>query len=270
MSAPTKPRYSYSSLEKSACGEKYRLDKLPGAPKELTYQLAAGSMMDTAFNAYYEGNAHLQESHADRMAYARAAVDLHVTEHPQYFDLTWSAKAGDPRSSVENYIAWLFDKGALELVCRHDRGPVEVQKRLELELPNYSIIGYLDCLELDTQTVVDVKAVTGWGTTTNLQYALRAQVPLYRMLHYSLTGQVTKGRYELLMCRKAPKLVTIPDTDIEYIQEKLIADFDKLHATVSSGKFEKNPSCCTNFNRPCQHLCKCWPELAAITAASEE
>lgn len=258
-----KPRYSYSSLERSKCGERYRLSKLEDK-KDLTYQLCAGTMLDTAFNAYYENNQHLVETHEQRLAYARAALELHLRDHPEYLTLAWSAKAGDVRSSPENYISWLFDMGALALVCRHDRGPVEVQKRVELELPDYSIIGYIDCLELDTNTVVDVKSVTGWGAVTNLSYALRSQVPLYRMLLQALEKRETTGKYELLMCRKKPSLVTVPDTDIDYLQAKLIADFDAMHEKLSNKRFEKNPDHCTDFNRPCQFFAKCWPSLSSL------
>lgn len=267
--APSKPTYSYSSLEKAKCGERYRLGKLEPR-KESTYQMSAGSMLDCAFNAYYADNAHLHETHEERLAYARAALELHLSEHPEYYDLQWSAKAGDPRSSPENYTAWLFDCGALALVCRRDRGPVEVQKKVTVELPHYNIVGYIDCLELDTQTIVDVKSVAGWGTVTPVQYALRAQVPLYRMLHYHNTKQITSGRYELLMCRKKPSLVTVPDSNIDYLQESLIADFDKFHKMVSTNTFTKNPGCCTDFNRACQHLAKCWPSLAPLVAAPTE
>lgn len=259
----TKPRYSYSALEKAKCGERYRLSK-ETPQKELTFNLAAGSMLDTAFNAYYENNAHLVESHEERMEYAKAALQLYLDEHQEYFTIPWSAKAGDPRSSPENYIHWLFDGGALGLVCRHDRGPVKVQLKVELELPKYSIIGYIDCLELNTNTIVDVKSVTGWGTTTPLQYALRSQIPLYRMLLRDSEKMQCSGRYELLMCRKKPTYVAIPDPDLDFLQDKLIADFDAHHKMVSTQSFCKNPDHCLDWNRPCPYMKLCWPQLASL------
>lgn len=261
---PGKPVYSYSMLETAKCGRRYYYGKTE--PKgEKTYNLAAGTILDTAFNAYYENNDHLKESHEQRMQYARAAVELLMGEHKSWYELEWSQKAGDVRSSPENYIAWLFDQKALELVCRIDRGPVEVQKRVELELPNYKIVGYVDCLELDTNTVVDVKAVTGWSHVTELSYAIRSQVPLYRMILSDSLGVPTKGRYELLLCRKSPKLSVVPDYNIEFLQDKLIKDFDEHHQKVTlRQQYDKNPEHCFAFNRPCSFLLKCFPELSPL------
>lgn len=259
-----KPRYSYSQVETAKCGARYKYGKDGTIPRDLTYQLAAGTMMDTAFNAYYHNNEHLVETHSQRLDYARAAVELAITEHPEWTALEWSTKAGDVRSSPENFVAWLFDLSALELVCRHDRGPVEVQKKVELDLPHYSIIGYIDCIELDTNTVVDVKAVTGWNKTTQLSYAMRAQVPLYRMMLKDTEGRDTKGRYELLMCRKKPTLVSVSDADLDFLQEKLIADFNAHHEKLSKKKFDRNPERCFDFNRTCAAFKICWPQLASL------
>lgn len=227
--------------------------------------MAAGTILDTAFNAYYENNAHLQETHKERIDYAKAAVDILLQEHPSWFTMEWSQKAGDVRSSPENYVAWLFEKGAIDLVCRKDRGPVEVQKKVELELPDYSIIGYIDCLELDTNTVVDVKSITGWNETTQAaSYALRSQVPLYRMILSDSLKKETKGRYELVLCRKAPKLVSVPDPDIDFIQKKLISDFEEHHKKLVKNDFTRNPDQCFQYNKLCNHFKICWPELTAL------
>jgi len=261
---PGKPVYSYSMLELAKCGRRYFYSKT--APfKEVTYNLVAGTILDTAFNAYYENNDHLKESHDERLAYSRAAVELLLKEHQDWFKLEWSQKAGDVRSSPENYIAWLFDLKAIELVCRHDRGPVEVQKKIEIELPEYKIVGYIDCIETDTNTVVDVKAVTGWSQITELSYALRSQVPLYRMILSDSLKKKTKGRYELLLCRKSPKLSIVEDLNIEFLQEKLIKDFDEHHQRITQRQcFDRNPAHCFDFNHACPCLLKCWPELKQI------
>ena len=258
-----KPRYSYSQVEKAKCGQRYYYSKTE-AREEKTYNLVAGSVLDTAFNAYYENNQHLVESHQQRLDYARAAAELFLKDNPDYFTMPWSQKAGDVRSSPENYVAWLFDVKAIELVCRHDRGPVEVQKRVELDLPHYSIVGYIDCLELDTNTVVDVKAITGWSGISEAQYALRSQVPLYRMMLQDSLGTATKGRYELLLCRKKPSLSMVPDLDIDFLQEKLIADFDALHKKLTKRDYSRNPDHCFDYNKFCPFFNKCWPELDSI------
>lgn len=259
-----KPRYSYSQVETAKCGARYKYMKDGTIPRELTYQLAAGTITDLAFNSYYYNNEHLVETHQQRMDYARAAVELAITEHPDWTSLEWSTKAGDVRSSPENFVAWLFDLGALELVCRHDRGPVEVQKKVELDLPNYSIVGYIDCIELDTNTIIDIKAVTGWNKTTQLSYALRSQVPLYRMLLKDTTGVDTKGRYELLLCRKKPSLITVVDMDLDFLQEKLLADFNEHHRKISKQQFTRNPERCLDFNRTCGAFNICWPSLSYL------
>lgn len=262
---PGKPVYSYSMLETAKCGRRYYYSKSDPF-RETTYNLVAGRLLDTAFNAYYENNDHLKESHQSRLEYARAAVDLLLKEHPDWYKLEWSQKAGDVRSSPENYLAWLFDLKALELVCRHDRGPVEVQKKVELELPDYKIVGYIDCIETDTNTVVDVKAVTGWSQITELNYALRSQVPLYRMILSDSLKMPTKGRYELLLCRKSPKLSVVEDYDIEFLQEKLIKDFDEHHQRITLRQcYDRNPAHCFDFNHACSRLLKCWPELKKLT-----
>lgn len=259
-----KPSYSYSQLELAKCGRKYYESKTAGKQIDFTFNLAAGRILDEAFNAYYENNDHLKESHEDRKRYARAAVELLLEENPSWFQLPWSSKAGDVRSSPENYIAWLFDLNALDLVC-YGRGPVEVQKRVSLELPDYSIVGYIDCLELDTNTVVDVKSVTGWSAITEFQYALRSQVPLYRMILEETDGKPTKGRYDLLMCRKTPKLTVVNDYNIDFIQAKLIREFDEHHKKLVDQRFDKNPDQCFAFNKVCGAFTKCWPELAALS-----
>lgn len=260
---PVKPRYSYSSLERAGCGERYRLGKLEPR-QDPSYQMMAGTILDTAFNAYYQDNQHLHETHEQRLAYSRAAVALLLSEHPEYYTTAWSQKYGDPRSGPENYVCWLFDVGAIALVCRHDRGPVEVQKRVEVDVGPYTIVGFIDCIELNTMTVVDIKSVAGWGAVTPLQYALRGQIPLYRMIMYANTKQVTSGRYELLMCRKKPALVQVTDENLDFIQEKLISDFDAFHQMVSTNTYTKNPSKCTDFNKPCQFFATCWPSLAKL------
>lgn len=263
-----KPKYSFSQLERAKCGQRFLYSKTE--PKsEKTYNLCAGTMLDTAFNAYYENNMHLKESHEERMEFARAALELHLRENPEYFELPWSKKAGDVRSSPENFVSWLFDKGALEMVCRQDRGPVEVQKCVELELPRYSIIGYIDCLELNTNTVVDVKCVTGWGDTTLLKYALRPQVLLYRMLLRDTKGVATSGRYELLLCRKSPKLELVDDPTMDFMEAKLISDFDIHHKMCVEKTYTRNPEHCFDFNRTCEHLVKCWPQLAHLVTKPE-
>jgi hypothetical protein len=232
-------------------------------------------MLDVAFNAYYEGNNHLHETHEERMAFARAAIELECKAHPEWFTLEWSQKAGDVRSSPENYIEWLFEKGpkgcksALEMVCYRERGPVEVQKQVAIELPNYFLVGYIDCVELDTNTIVDIKAVAGWSEITELSYALRAQVPLYRMLMKDQHGLDMKGRYDLLLCRRTPKLQVVHDPDIEYLQQKLIHDFADHHKRVSGNCFERNVDHCFAFNKPCPFLESCWPKLSAIVNKQE-
>lgn len=261
--APPKPHYSYSALEMGKCGQKYYYKRIQKLTEEKTYNLAAGTILDTAFNAYYENNDHLQESHQQRLEYARAAVEHLLTENESWLTMPWSQKSGDVRSSPDNFIAWLFDHGAVELVCRHDRGPVEVQRKVSLELPHYFIDGYIDCIEQDTGTVIDVKAVTGWSEVTTLQYALRSQVPLYRMMLRDIEGRKTSGRYELLLCRKTPKLETIIDPDIDFLQEKLVRDFDAHHRMVSTKRFEKNPEQCFVYNKVCPFFAQCWPALAA-------
>lgn len=259
-----KPRYSYSAVENAKCGRKHYYNKIEVGPRDFTYNLAAGTILDTAFNSYYFENQHLVESHEQRKEYARAAVQLLLSDHPDWYLMPWSQKPGDVRSSPENYIAWLFDLKAIDLVCRPDRGPVEVQKRVELDLPDYSIVGYIDCLELDTMTVVDVKAVTGYSSITETGYALRAQVPLYRMMLSDALKVETKGRYELLLCRKSPKLSVVADYDIDFLQQKLIKDFDAHHKRLSSNQFEKNPDQCFVYNKLCPFFQKCWPELSAL------
>lgn len=261
---PGKPRYSYSVLEQAKCGVRYYHSKTQTTPREETYNLVAGTLLDTAFNAYYENNEHLRDTHEARKDYARAVVQATLDEHPHWYTMPWSKKAGDVRSGPENYIAWLFEHGALDKVCRHDRGPVEVQLKVELELPNYILIGYIDCLETDTNTVVDVKSITGWSEIAEMSYALKAQVSLYRMILQDTRGIITKGRYELLMCRKKPQLSIIPDYDIEFLQAKLIKDFDAHHANMCANKFEKNPDQCFIYNRVCPFFLKCWPELTEL------
>lgn len=261
---PLKPKYSYSQVENAKCGAKHNFLKTLKTAREVTYNLASGTMLDAAFNAYYENNQHLVETHQQRLDYARAALTFLLQEHPEWYTMEWSKKAGDVRSSPENYVAWLFDHKALELVCRHDRGPVEVQLKVELELPNYTIVGYVDCLETDTGTVVDVKSVTGWGQTTVLQYALRSQIPLYRMILKDSRQLVTKGRYELLLCRKAPKLVSVDDWNIDFIQHKLVEDFDKHHQRLTTKNWCRNPEHCFDYNKPCQFFSLCWPELVPL------
>lgn len=267
---PGKPVYSYSALEKAQCGRRYYYSRTLPKENDTTYNLIAGTIFDTAFNAYYYNNEHLVESHEARMAYARAAVEQACSDHPMWFTIPWSQKAGDVRSSPDNFIAWLFDKGALALVCRQDRGRVEVQKKVEIELPDYKIVGYIDCLELDTNTVVDVKAVTGWSSITELSYALRTQVPLYRMILADGAALATKGRYELLLCRKTPKLSVVPDFNIEALQDKLIRDFDEHHRKLTGNCFNRNPSHCFDFNKPCTFLLKCWPELSPLTQQEQQ
>jgi len=264
-----KPRYSYSLLELAKCGRKYYYAKSEPRIREETYPMVAGTILDTAFNAYYENNAHLTETHEQRREYARAAIDLLFADNPQWWEMPWSQKAGDVRSSPENYVSWLFDKRALDLVCRHDRGPVEVQKRVELELPNYSIVGYIDCLELDTGTVVDVKSVTGWSDMTEFGYALKSQVPLYRMLLQDTQKIEAKGRYELVLCRKTPKLVVVPDHNIEFLQSELIKDFDNLHRKIAGNIFDKDKSQCMLYNKLCPFFAKCWPELAELVKSKQ-
>lgn len=259
-----KPRYSYSAVEKSKCGMRYYHEKTDSGPREETYNMVAGTLLDTAFNAYYENNEHLKDTHEARKEYARASVQLLLEEHPQWYTMQWSKKAGDVRSGPENYIAWLFDHKAIDLVCRHDRGPVELQLKVELELPEYIIVGYIDCLELDTNTVVDVKSITGWSDIAEMSYALKAQVPLYRMILQDTRKMETKGRYELLLCRKKPQFASMPDFDIEFLQDKLIKDFDAHHAMLCTNKFEKNPEQCFVYNRLCPAFLKCWPELSEL------
>lgn len=268
---PKKPHYSYSALELAKCGAKYYYQKVLKAPRETSYNLVAGTIMDTAFNAYYYNNDHLRETHEQRIAYARAAVDQAFTDNPSWMKMDWSAKAGDVRSSPENYIAWLFDIKALDLICRPDRGYVEVQKKVSIELVDYFIDGYIDCLELETNTIVDVKCVTGFGGTTTLGYALRSQIPLYRMIHSDTTGVMTRGRYELVLCRKKPTLEIIEDFDIDFLQTKLISDFDAHHKKVTVKKdFSRNPDCCFGYNKTCGFFTKCWPELAHLVKTQEQ
>lgn len=265
VSENKKPHYSYSALDLGKCGQKYYYKRILKRTEAKTYQLVAGTLMDTAFNAYYENNEHLKESHEQRMEYARAAVELSLQENPSWLTMEWSQKGGDVRSSPENFIAWLFDGAtpALSLVCRHDRGPVEVQRKVSIELEHYFIDGYIDCVELETGTIVDVKAVTGWSEITTLQYTLRSQIPLYRMIMNDTEGRAYKGRYELVLCRKTPKLEVVNDPDIEYLQEKLIRDFNDHHRRVSQKLFTKNPDKCFEYNKSCPFLHNCWPELAA-------
>jgi len=264
-----KPTYSYSQVETGKCARKFHYEYREKQARELTYNLVAGSMLDRVFNAYYEGNQHLSDTHEQRMKYARAALALEAEDHPEWKTLQWSKKAGDPRSSYENFVWWLFDGGAAELVCRHDRGPVSVQMKLELELPQYKIIGYVDCFEETTKAIVDIKMISGWSEVSTLQYALRAQVPLYRMLMNDLFKIQATGRYELLLGRKSPKLVTVPDYDIAFLQDRLVDEFDAHHRMASGGIGERNSSKCFDYNRACTHFARCWPELTPLIPVKE-
>lgn len=284
---PVKPKitYSFSALETAKCARKYYGQYIAKSiPREETYQLAAGTIADTAFNAYYESNGHLYDNHETRMAYARAAVEVLLAEKPHWFDestFPWSKKAGDPRSCPENYVMWLFDektasgKSALELICRHDRGQVEVQKQVRIELPEFDIIGYIDCFEVENPRVVDVKVVTGWGGITELQYALRGQIPLYLMALKDSLGIEAKGSYELLLGRKKAQLVEIPVHDLEDLQQKIIDDFHNLHRlrTKNENKpctaWKKNPDQCLTYNRPCSCFATCWPALVSLLPNSD-
>lgn len=261
---PGKPRYSYSAVDQAKCSMRYYHAKMDPSTRKETYNLVAGTLLDTAFNAYYENNEHLKDTHENRKDYARAACQLALDEHPDWYTMAWSKKAGDVRSSPENYLAWLFDLKAIDLVCRHDRGPVEVQVKVELDLPEYVIVGYIDCLELDTNTVVDVKSITGWSDIAEMSYALKAQVALYRMILQDSRKLETKGRYELLLCRKKPQLSIVPDFNIEFLQEKLVKDFDAHHHMLCTHKFEKNPEQCFVYNKMCPAFLKCWPELTEL------
>lgn len=263
LPAKPKPAYSFSQLETGECLAKYKYEYIERLPRKLTFSLVAGSMLDCAFNAYYRDNGHLHEPHDQRMDYAKVALEMELADHPEWSEIPWSKKPGDVRSSPNNFINWLFDAGALALVCRPERGPVEVQTRLDLALANYTIVGYLDCLETERRVVVDVKMVGNADEMSQLGYMLRAQVPLYRHILWKTRRIKTTGVYELLTATKTPKLVVVEDPEDSAILKNTLKKFVSHHRRINklSGEL-RNASCCIKYNSKCAHLNLCWPKIS--------
>lgn len=260
-----KPIYSYSQIETGECLQKFKYEYIERRPRTMTYSLVAGTILDMVFNAYYRDNLHLTESHDSRMEYARVVIQQEIEDHPEWLALPWSKKPGDVRSSPRAFIGWLFDGGAASLICRPTRGRVETQAKLEFSLKDYGMVGYLDCLELDRNVVVDVKMVASASEVTQIGYALRPQIALYRWLLWKTRKLKTKGVYELLIATKTPRLVAIDDPDEPALLKTLLKKFSSHHRRTTALKGElRNASKCTAYNSPCAHLHDCWPKLSQL------
>lgn len=165
--------------------------------------------------------------------------------------------------------------------------PIDVERRIEVEINGASVAGVLDVLEptriRDTKTTR--RAPTPWGDPRH-----RFQLGLYAALveHgcYDAQPRTAVIDYLVLSERKPRATKSNPDPQVERVvkylpviigEDDLQAEKYSALATVQdvvertrAGSYPRNPLACTSWGRPCEFLGECYPErLKAIEAVTK-